>query len=553
MKMIEEKQIIRKHSRLIWVFICIYFLIVAGFYLGKSVGERQGLEYRFWVDACFRIWIWFVPILFAGSMILRICIRQWKRKSPWRWILSVLLLVYGCGALYVSFLYVLVNAFTITFDEKMPDGNLVVAEPYGMESIHHYAEPVAIFFRRDFSFDEERTADSLSKIYGVSFRAVREEHGQWIYASDAYPEIEVTNILYGYTETSYLDNNFRMALTSKRLEEHQDIFDYYGIELVSYVYGQTQKDQEGQRAYTAVLVSEENKQKAAEAIVAFIETTLEEDRRSDGKSCWVDVDGSIILVVATENGSYKSIRNIPFSLKPKYSWIYDADVTSEEIAGNIVVKKETDKKSEAEGAESIANESDIPEFTEEHTRTEQVDQGETTQEVLAYYLSIEPACSFVTEEGMEYRMIPVDRALGSSFYVLIGEEEQNEKCTLVNPDPYNGSGGEARWITFLNENLGFSCLSHAAGSQGSLYRTENGGISWEEIDYPSAKAKLSDGSHYNPFVMPEKVYEENGLLFMEVGQGADGDYYDSELGFCHGVYQSKNDGASWEYIKSIKI
>lgn len=185
-------------------------------------------------------------------MILRICIRQWKRKSPWRWSLSVLLLVYGCGAVYVSFIYVLVNAFTITSDEKMPDGNLVVAEPYGMESIHHYAEPVAIFFRRDFSFDEVRTADSLSKIYGVPFQAVREEHGQWFYASVAYPEIEVTNILYGYTETSYLDNNFRLALTSKRLEEHQD------IELVSYVYGHTENDQEGRRAYTAVLISEEN-------------------------------------------------------------------------------------------------------------------------------------------------------------------------------------------------------------------------------------------------------------------------------------------------------
>ena len=368
--------------------------------MGKSVGERQGLEYRFWVDACFRIWVWFVPILFAGIMILRICIKQWKRKSPWRWILSVLLLVYGCGAVYVSFIYVLVNAFTITSDEKMPDGNLVVAEPYGMESIHHYVEPVAVFFRRDFSFDEVRTADSLSKIYGVPFQAVREEHGQWFYASEAYPEIEVTNILYGYTETSYLGNNFRLALTSKQLEKHQDIFDFYGIELVSYVYGQAENVQEGQRAYTAVLVSEENKQKAAEAIAAFIEATLEEDRRPDEKSCWVDVDGSIILVVTTENGSYKSIRNIHFSLKPEYSWIYDADVTSEEIAGNIVIKKETDNKSEAEGAESIVNESDIPEFTEDHTGTEQVNQGEITQEVLAHYLSIEPACSFVTEEGI---------------------------------------------------------------------------------------------------------------------------------------------------------
>ena len=67
MKMIEGKQTVRKHNRLIWIFICIYFLIVSGFYLGKSVGEKQGLEYRFWVDACFRIWVWFLPLVGQGS------------------------------------------------------------------------------------------------------------------------------------------------------------------------------------------------------------------------------------------------------------------------------------------------------------------------------------------------------------------------------------------------------------------------------------------------------------------------------------------------------
>lgn len=91
------------------------------------------------MDACFRIWVWFVPILFAGIMILRICIRQWKSKSPWRWVSSVLLV-----------------GFT--------------------------------------------------------------------YGSDAYPEIEITNIRYGFTEVNYLDNNFALALTSRMLEEHQDVF-----------------------------------------------------------------------------------------------------------------------------------------------------------------------------------------------------------------------------------------------------------------------------------------------------------------------------------------
>lgn len=35
----------------------------------------------------------------------------------------------------------------------------------------------------------------------------------------------------------------------------------------------------------------------------------------------------------------------------------------------------------------------------------------------------------------------------------------------------------------------------------------------------------ADGTYYNPFVVPEKVYEKDGNLYMEVGQGADGDYY----------------------------
>lgn len=177
--------------------------------------------------------------------MLKTCIKQWKRKSPWRWVLSVLLVGYTGAAVYLSFLYVLISAFSMTSDEKMPDGNLVVAVPYGMESIHHYAEPVGLLYRKDFTFDEERTADSLSKIYGLTFQALREENGQWVYGSDAYPEIEVTNIRYGFTEVNYLDSNFELALTSKMLKEHQEVFASRGVELVSYLYGKTEVNPDG--------------------------------------------------------------------------------------------------------------------------------------------------------------------------------------------------------------------------------------------------------------------------------------------------------------------
>lgn len=172
------------------------------------------------------------------------------------------------------------------------------------------------------------------------------------------------------------------------------------------------------------------------------------------------------------------------------------------------------------------------------------------QSVIDYYLSTEPECSFQMG-SVKYSLVPVDRALGSSYYVLIGTVDDGKTCVFVNRDPYNGSGGGAKWISFINEQLGFTCLTRSGGSYGTLYRTEDGGKSFAEVLYPSAKAVLSDGTYYNPFVMPEKVYQEGGILYMEVGQGPDGDYY-GEAGYCHGLYRSLDEGLTWEFVEEIK-
>ncbi len=185
-------------------------------------------------------------------------------------------------------------------------------------------------------------------------------------------------------------------------------------------------------------------------------------------------------------------------------------------------------------------------------KTESTDEAmDITEEILQYWLEIEPSCSYVTEDGMEYRMVPVDRALGSSYYVLLGTKDGGVSGSIVNADPYLGSGGEAMWLTFLEDRkTGFSCLAYSGGAYGALYRTEDGGETFTNIEYPSAKVKLPDGTYYNPFVMPEKVYEENGKLYLEAGQGPDGDYY-GENGFCAGLYESCDGGKVWEYIGEI--
>lgn len=178
---------------------------------------------------------------------------------------------------------------------------------------------------------------------------------------------------------------------------------------------------------------------------------------------------------------------------------------------------------------------------------------ELTEETIKFYLSLKPDCSYETVDGIEYRMIPADRACGSSYYVLIATADGGKSVVMVNLDPYLGSGGDARWISFLQDGqIGFSCLAYSGGTYGSLYRTEDGGRNFEEVEYPSANAILSDGTYYNPFVMPEKIYEKNGKLYMEAGQGADGDYYGEE-GFCNGLYESKDNGKTWKYVKEIAV
>ncbi|WP_195263420.1 hypothetical protein [Clostridium sp. 1001275B_160808_H3] len=155
---------------------------------------------------------------------------------------------------------------------------------------------------------------------------------------------------------------------------------------------------------------------------------------------------------------------------------------------------------------------------------------------------------FYLSDSTGYKLRVVGAAAGSRFYSLEGTKDGGATWDIINEDPFMGRGGGASGVAFINEKLGFIALSHSGGSYGELYRTEDGGLSFEVINLPKIDVTLNDGSVISVFDFPEMPYEENGPLNVLVGQGADGDYN----GNSSALYQSKDSGITWEYIEEVK-
>ena len=147
-----------------------------------------------------------------------------------------------------------------------------------------------------------------------------------------------------------------------------------------------------------------------------------------------------------------------------------------------------------------------------------------------------------------YQLSVADAALGSRFYVLNQTTDEGNTWEMINPDPFLGSSGVSSGITFINKELGFIGLSHSGSTHADLYRTTDGGLTFEKVTFPPVEVPISDTQKSIPFDFPEMPYEENGALFTLVAQGEDGDYN----GGTKALYRSNNDGKTWEYVAEIK-
>ncbi|WP_416827934.1 WD40/YVTN/BNR-like repeat-containing protein [Ectobacillus polymachus] len=166
------------------------------------------------------------------------------------------------------------------------------------------------------------------------------------------------------------------------------------------------------------------------------------------------------------------------------------------------------------------------------------DQQDVTNNKELFYLSKE----------VGYKLNITDKALGSSFYSLSKTMDGGKTWEVINEDPFNRTIGSASGITFINDKLGFLGAASVSGTDGELYRTDDGGISFKKVNYPLHEVTLDNGHSISPFDFLGMPYEKDGVFNMLVGQGSDGDYN----GNSSALYQSKDKGETWEFVKEVK-
>lgn len=131
-------------------------------------------------------------------------------------------------------------------------------------------------------------------------------------------------------------------------------------------------------------------------------------------------------------------------------------------------------------------------------------------------------------------------------YVLYKINEDTKKSTLINNNVFDANISEAQSIFFLDENIGFALSYCDDGShkKDELYRTEDGGKTFEKVDLSKIKIELASKEVYSIKFMGIP-YEENGELFMKLI------YSNDQIYRGYVLCKSRDKGITWSVNKVI--
>lgn len=184
-----------------------------------------------------------------------------------------------------------------------------------------------------------------------------------------------------------------------------------------------------------------------------------------------------------------------------------------------------------------------PEFTGFVGYTESVvllystDAGKTWQESSIGHSGYSTNMSFSKADTQCYVTMAVDRSLGSDYYTTYYTADLQTWTQITLPDIVWSNLTCTCWT---GDGIGY----YAKGE--SLYLTKDNGVTFEEVHIPEHGERVAELG-YNPFDSAEKIYQEEGITYILMGQGDDGDYArDGKL--VKALYQSQ-DGENFTFVE----
>lgn len=146
-------------------------------------------------------------------------------------------------------------------------------------------------------------------------------------------------------------------------------------------------------------------------------------------------------------------------------------------------------------------------------------------------------------ENSCYITLATDRSLGHEYYSTY------KSTDLKTWDYLKGEVlKEKRDVVFVSDGTAY--VSAGTDEEGNplVNYTEDDGNSYTTLTLPGHEVEIL-GSNFKPFVHMEYVYQENGITYMIVAQGTDGDYM-KDGALVKGQYKSK-DGINFTFDKEI--
>lgn len=550
-------------------FYIIMAAIGVGVFLAavEGVARLAGLELRTFAQIWKGFYLWLVMpflILFSGNALL---MRRSREKAAEEehsvlsrvagWTDKVVVGVFCLVILAVASLRGLSYIFSrdMVTERMMPDGYIEGTwSEFLSESHYDYYEPVALLFRKPFpGWTQTEVIEKVREKYSADAELVeRQENGDYVFR---VPDVlEEGAFVYFHVSDSYHagSNYFFQVLCSE----------------ASHFWS-------GSRRTVRV---DGEKNRAA---------TLEEARDTGGPADSYETSGRLSV---TCNGSAEDIAACASDLAGWLQFVKDAGqlpYDTDPLSYNMLSRFSTGSgddffdfhlfpledyigddpwsvrygriKEELESAfsEHAAWEEEWQRMAAEREQDESAAQeaesavDESGMSFMdAYDGSYEKEC-LVGDGQIRYRMVVEDAALGSRFYGLLKSTDGGETWQMSNPDPFDQQMGMGIDFTFLDERFGFATLMHNGGDEADLYVTEDGGDSYQSVVIEKYMVTLENGYTYAPYDYPQMPYEEDGVLIMLCGQGADGDY-DGGDGAGLALYQSEDGGHTFRFVEIRK-